>query len=428
MSFVSRGFRGRRRDPDADPSRVPPGQYVTDDFPVLSAGPTPHTPTEEWTFSIVERRGAYDLDAGRSSAPCRARKSRSTSTASRAGRSSTPTWEGVSVDTLLERGRGRGALRPRLLRRRLHDQPAARGRHGRQGVGRLRLRRRAARPGARRPGAPARAAPLLLEERQVGTGPRAAGGGRAQASGRPTATTSTVTRGANSGTRATELAGGRRRRRRRRDADRAHDRPRRPRLGRTPRRTAPGRPPDRRGRVPGRARVFDRVCTGRAGRDHGRAAGRRRGVAVPHRGATGGRRLELRGPVGGYFVWDVEHGGPLLLVAGGSGIVPLRSMLRHRCRSDSDVPVRLLYSARTIEDVIYHAELDEPADGVDVVYTLTRRQPPGLDGPRSARRRGVAGGARVAADDRPLAYVCGPTSFVETVASGLVELGYARVG
>lgn len=101
-----------------------------------------------------------------------------------------------------------------------------------------------------------------------------------------------------------------------------------------------------------------------------------------------GDGLELRGPIGGYFVWDVEHGGPLLLVAGGSGIVPLRSMLRHRRRSDSDVPVRLLYSARTIEDVIYRAELDEPADGVDVVYTLTRRQPPDWTG--HARRVDVA--------------------------------------
>ena len=138
-----------------------------------------------------------------------------------------------------------------------------------------------------------------------------------------------------------------------------------------------------------------------------------------------GDGLELRGPIGGYFVWDVEHGGPLLLVAGGSGIVPLRSMLRHRRRSDSDVPVRLLYSARTVEDVIYRAELDEPADGVvDVVYTLTRRQPPGWTG--HARRVDVALLEELAwpSDEAPLAFVCGPTSFVETVASGLVELGY----
>src|SRR5919106_2160303 len=77
-----------------------------------------------------------------------------------------------------------------------------------------------------------------------------------------------------------------------------------------------------------------------------------------------GDQLELRGPVGGYFVWDTEEGGPLLLVAGGSGVVPLRAMLRHRRRSGSDVPARLLYSSRTLDHVIYRAELDGLMDGV----------------------------------------------------------------
>jgi ferredoxin-NADP reductase len=142
-----------------------------------------------------------------------------------------------------------------------------------------------------------------------------------------------------------------------------------------------------------------------------------------------GDAIEIRGPVGGYFVWGPEHGGPLLLVAGGSGIVPLRAMLRHRRRTESDVPVRLLYSSRSLEDVIYRAELDEPADGVEVVHTLTREQPPGWTG--HARRVDAALLSEVAwpADENPLAFVCGPTSFVETVAAGLVELGYppARV-
>ena len=142
-----------------------------------------------------------------------------------------------------------------------------------------------------------------------------------------------------------------------------------------------------------------------------------------------GDAVEVRGPVGGYFVWDVEHGGPLLLVAGGSGVVPLRSMLRHRRRSGSDVSVRLLYSARTIADVIYRAELDDPADGVEVVYTLTREQPRDWTG--HSRRVDAALLEEVAwpVDEAPLAFVCGPTSFVETVASGLVGLGYnpARV-
>jgi len=137
-----------------------------------------------------------------------------------------------------------------------------------------------------------------------------------------------------------------------------------------------------------------------------------------------GDGLELRGPIGGYFVWEAEHGGPLLLVAGGSGAVPLRSILRHHRRSGSDVPVRLLYSSRTIGDVIYREELAEPTDGVEVVYTLTREQPAGWNG--HARRIDAELLEEVAwpAEESPLAFVCGPTSFVETVASGLVAGGY----
>jgi len=137
-----------------------------------------------------------------------------------------------------------------------------------------------------------------------------------------------------------------------------------------------------------------------------------------------GDALEVRGPIGGYFVWDAQAGSPLLLVAGGSGIVPLRAMLRHRRRSGSDVPARLLYSSRTLADVIYRAELDEPADGVEVVLTLTRAQPPDWTG--YVRRVDAALLDEVAwpPERDPIAFVCGPTSFVETVASGLVALGY----
>ena len=144
-----------------------------------------------------------------------------------------------------------------------------------------------------------------------------------------------------------------------------------------------------------------------------------------------GDHLELRGPIGGYFVWDAGMGGPLLLVGGGSGIVPLMAMIRHRRAVRSTVPTRLLYSSRSQDEIIYRDELDLAArdEMLDVCYTLTRRQPPGWTG--YARRvdadllRGVAWPAQ----DRPLAYVCGPTSFVETVATGLVGLGYdpARV-
>jgi ferredoxin-NADP reductase len=137
-----------------------------------------------------------------------------------------------------------------------------------------------------------------------------------------------------------------------------------------------------------------------------------------------GDAIEIRGPVGGYFVWDPEDGGPLFLVAGGSGVVPLRAMLRHRWHSGSDVPARLLYSSRSLDDVIYRAELDELMDGVEVVHTLTRVQPPGWTG---YSRRVDADVLREVAwppDEEPLTYVCGPTSFVEAVAHGLVELGY----
>ena len=122
--------------------------------------------------------------------------------------------------------------------------------------------------------------------------------------------------------------------------------------------------------------------------------------------------------------WDPEEGGPLLLVAGGSGIVPLRAMLRHRQRSGSDTPVRLLYSSRSLEDVIYHAELDEPKDGVEVVHTLTRTQPQGWTGYSRRVDAELLGKFAWPADADPHAFVCGPTSFVETVASGHVELGY----
>jgi len=137
-----------------------------------------------------------------------------------------------------------------------------------------------------------------------------------------------------------------------------------------------------------------------------------------------GDGLELRGPVGGYFVWEPEDGGPLLLVAGGSGIVPLRAILRHRERSGSDVPVRLLYSSRALEDVIYRSELDEPRNGVEVVHTLTRSQPAGWTGRSGRVDAELLEEIAWPVDEGPLVFVCGPTSFVETVAAALVGLGY----
>jgi ferredoxin-NADP reductase len=137
-----------------------------------------------------------------------------------------------------------------------------------------------------------------------------------------------------------------------------------------------------------------------------------------------GDELELRGPVGGYFVWEAADGGPLLLAGGGSGIVPLRAILRQRERAGSDAPLRLLYSARALSEVIYRDELARHRDGVEVTYTLTRERPAGWTG--YARRVDQALLAETAWPEgkHPLAFVCGPTSFVETVAGGLVALGY----
>ncbi len=136
-----------------------------------------------------------------------------------------------------------------------------------------------------------------------------------------------------------------------------------------------------------------------------------------------GDQLELRGPVGGYFVWEPDRGGPLLLVAGGSGVVPLMAMLRHRAAAGSSVPATLLLSSRSWDDVIYRDELSRlNGSGLNVVHTLTRSQPDGWTG--YARRVDEAMLRAVAPPpgEAPLVYVCGPTPFVEAVASALVAL------
>jgi ferredoxin-NADP reductase len=139
-----------------------------------------------------------------------------------------------------------------------------------------------------------------------------------------------------------------------------------------------------------------------------------------------GDQIEIRGPVGGYFVWRPEDGGPLLLIAGGSGIVPLRAMLRSRRLAASTVPVRLIYSARTQADVIYAAELLQlqQDNTVDIVVTLTREQPPGWAGRTGRVDRALLRELAWPAGQQPLAYVCGPTAFAETVSATLVGLGY----
>jgi ferredoxin-NADP reductase len=140
-----------------------------------------------------------------------------------------------------------------------------------------------------------------------------------------------------------------------------------------------------------------------------------------------GDMLDLRGPVGGYFVWEVDMGGPLLLVAGGSGIVPLMSMLRHRDASGAELGARLLYSSRSWDDVIYRAELERLASGThrpEVVHTLTRSQPPGWTGYARRVDGQMLEETAWSASNMPSAFVCGPTPFVESVAAALVRLGY----
>jgi ferredoxin-NADP reductase len=140
-----------------------------------------------------------------------------------------------------------------------------------------------------------------------------------------------------------------------------------------------------------------------------------------------GDKFELRGPIGGYFVWTVAIGGPLFLVAGGSGIAPLMSMLRYRAAAKNTTPTLLLYSSRTFEDIIYREELDQMAarnDGLRVVYTLTRRQPPGWTGGARRIDRIMLANVAPSVTARPKIFICGPTSLVESVAQSLLELGY----
>jgi ferredoxin-NADP reductase len=143
-----------------------------------------------------------------------------------------------------------------------------------------------------------------------------------------------------------------------------------------------------------------------------------------------GDRLELRGPIGGYFVWETSLGGPLLLVGGGSGIVPLRAMLRHRAAARSTVPARLLYSSRSLEDVIYRDDLNRLAayDEIDVRLTLTREWPDDWKGNRGRVDKELLGEVAWSTDEGGLTYICGPTGFVEAAAGGLVELGHDPAG
>jgi ferredoxin-NADP reductase len=140
-----------------------------------------------------------------------------------------------------------------------------------------------------------------------------------------------------------------------------------------------------------------------------------------------GDRFGLRGPIGGYFVWTTDIGGPLYLIAGGSGIAPLMAMLRHRRKRNSRAPTLLLYSSRTLDDVIYRKELDAMADGdpnLRIANTLTRKQPAGWTGYSRRIDKALLAETSFLPHENPKIFVCGPTPLVETASGLLVELGH----
>jgi ferredoxin-NADP reductase len=145
-----------------------------------------------------------------------------------------------------------------------------------------------------------------------------------------------------------------------------------------------------------------------------------------HEILTVGDQIEVRGPIGGYFVWEAGMGGPLFLIAGGSGIVPLMAMVRHRAAAASRIPARLLYSSRTPDDVIFFDELvrlQNTGDGLEIFHTFTRQQPQGWTGYARRIDLDMLGEVSGPLGRSALTYVCGPTLMVEAVANGLVQIG-----
>ena len=360
---VSRGFRHFRRPTADEQDRVPPGQYVTQGFPVLSAGPTPHTPLPDWSFSI--RRAGETLKSwtwrrvpgaaaqdGHRRHPLRDAVVRSWTPCGAACRW-TRCSDQVEHDAPYVMAFSDGGYTTNLPVQDVTSGQAwlAFGYDGQPLAAR-----------ARRPGPPAGTASVLLEECEVGARPGTARPRPARLLGelrlphlrRPMA--GTAVRGRLTWQIATVSFG------HRRNGRGPHDRAGRAGLAGAPGRAASRRQADRRGRLQRGAVVLHRL-----GRDEPVAITVERlddGEVSPYltEELRAGDQLEVRGPIGGYFVWDTGDGGPLLLVAGGSGVVPLRAILRHRQRTGSDVPARLLYSSRTLADVIYH-ERARPVPG-----------------------------------------------------------------
>ncbi|HEY1487213.1 MAG TPA: ferredoxin reductase [Micromonosporaceae bacterium] len=144
--------------------------------------------------------------------------------------------------------------------------------------------------------------------------------------------------------------------------------------------------------------------------------------------ARPGDQMEIRGPIGGYFAWMPADPDPVLLIAGGSGVVPLMAMVRTRAASGARTPFRLIYSVRTQDDVIYADELRKRARddrGLDVSYAYTRTAPDGWRGRIGRLDADRLGAAGWPPELDPSVFVCGPTGFVETVADLLVDAGHA---
>ncbi|HWJ75872.1 MAG TPA: ferredoxin reductase [Kaistia sp.] len=141
-----------------------------------------------------------------------------------------------------------------------------------------------------------------------------------------------------------------------------------------------------------------------------------------------GDRFELRGPIGGYFVWTPDLEGPLFLVAGGSGVVPLMAILRERALKKAAQPATLLFSSRSYDDIIYRAELEKlagQAGGPTVVHTLTRGAPAGWTGQTRRIDAAMLGEVGFVPERMPRIFVCGPTPLVESVARTLRDLGHS---
>jgi len=149
-------------------------------------------------------------------------------------------------------------------------------------------------------------------------------------------------------------------------------------------------------------------------------------------GVAVGDQLEVRGPVGGWFVWDPADPSPVQLIAGGSGVVPLMAMLRAHAAAEpgspgAAAPFRLLYSARSPDAVYYRTELDELARSplVDVTIVYTREAPAGSTTPPRRLDAATLAARALPAGDNPAVFICGATAFVETVADWLVQAGHS---